>query len=226
MSCFFSVLFHLVSIFFKNLPSFASTFWFRPFPLFVIFARCQRFLICVSILISHPGLEFLLVFLGETTYFSDKLLLLLSLLVLLLFLLFLEIFFHTSISWWSLTGDLATTNFLKFPGLFSVLWPISAMQYIGFSPLVLSCLSTLVFLPIFWGLYKWYNCYFHVPQFFQFPNKDQVLRVFFLLSFNFIIIVTYSLRVFTSVLVNCLSQRVWLTAGLLKSPRLLFSIML
>ena len=48
--------------------------------------------------------------------------------------------FHTSDSWWFLTG-VWVTSFLKSPGLFSVFWPISIMQQFGWSPLVLLFLS-------------------------------------------------------------------------------------
>ena len=36
--------------------------------------------------------------------------------------------FHTSNSWWFLTGIWATTSLLKSPGIFSVFWPISNMK--------------------------------------------------------------------------------------------------
>ena len=79
-----------------NLPSFASIFWFislsfiviflmllfpfclkrflRFFVCFIIFACCQRFLICLSSRISHPGFEFMFVlFLGEPRFFFHRL---------------------------------------------------------------------------------------------------------------------------------------------------------
>ena len=43
--------------------------------------------------------------------------------------------FHTSISWWSFTGDWVTESFHKSPGLFSVFWPSSIMRLFGWSPL-------------------------------------------------------------------------------------------
>ena len=77
------VLFDPISLFF-SLPSLAGTFWFisssyvvcsnyvtclsscqRIFTFFLclsIFACCRRFLICVSNLIFHPGVQFLFVF--------------------------------------------------------------------------------------------------------------------------------------------------------------------
>ena len=46
-------------------------------------------------------------------------------LLLLLLLLFHSLWvFHSSVSWWSLTGILVTASFLKYPGLSSVFWPI------------------------------------------------------------------------------------------------------
>ena len=44
-------------------------------------------------------------------------------------------FFHTSVSWWSFTGDWVTANLLNSLGLFSVFWPSSVMLLFGWSPL-------------------------------------------------------------------------------------------
>ena len=79
-----SVLFYAYHRYLFNLPSFAKTFWLISscyivifscgsfsflsqhvpafFLCFIIFACCNRFLICVSSRISDPGFEFMLVF--------------------------------------------------------------------------------------------------------------------------------------------------------------------
>ena len=88
--------------------------------------------------------------------------------------------FPTSISRWCLTGVWVTTSLLKSPRLFSVFWPISVMQWFGWSPLVQSFLSSPVLGLIFGGLTKSIShdrCYrhFHVPKHFQFPSKVELL---------------------------------------------------
>ena len=37
--------------------------------------------------------------------------------------------FHTSVNWWSFTGVWVAASLLRFPGLFSVFWPISTMLW-------------------------------------------------------------------------------------------------
>ena len=49
--------------------------------------------------------------------------------LLLLLLLLLNRVFHTSVSWWSFTGDWVIASLLKSPGLFSVFWPSSIMLF-------------------------------------------------------------------------------------------------
>ena len=73
----------------------------------------------------------------------------------LLFLLFYSFrVFHTSVSWWSSTGICVTGSLLKFPGVFSVFWPFSIMQYFGWSRLVLLFPSPPVLVTIVWWIYQ------------------------------------------------------------------------
>ena len=92
MSCFVCIVLPIV-VFFLNLPSFASTFWFISsscivffpcvaysflsehvpafFLCFIIFARFRGFLIRVSSRIFHPGFDFLFVVFKEIPIFSQ-----------------------------------------------------------------------------------------------------------------------------------------------------------
>ena len=62
--------------------------------------------------------------------------------------------FHTSISWWSLTGIWVTASLLKSPRLFSVFWPILIELSFGWSPLVFSLPIFPVPLPILRWLHR------------------------------------------------------------------------
>ena len=98
-------------------------------------------------------------------------------------------FFHTSFSWWFLTG-IWVTSLLKSPGLFSIFWPISTMLLSGWSQVVLLFQSPLVLIPILWWL-----CQDHQLQLVSQSLScsrvfsDSLVRSrylsFFLLSFNF-----------------------------------------
>ena len=95
--------------------------------------------------------------------------------------------FYMSVSWWFSAGVWVTVSLLKSPGLFSVFWVISIMLQFGQSPLVSLFPSPQFLATILWGLtkstnYNWYNRQFHVPQFFQFPGKVQVLIFLFAFS--------------------------------------------
>ena len=65
-----------------------------------------------------------------------------------------ESFFYTSINWLFHIWVWVTTSLLKFPGLFSLFWPISIMQQFGWSPFVLLFSSPLVLVLILWWLYR------------------------------------------------------------------------
>ena len=62
--------------------------------------------------------------------------------------------FHTSVSWWFSTGVWGTASLFKYPGLFSVFWPILIMLQSGWSLLVLWFLSLPAPLPILWKLFR------------------------------------------------------------------------
>ena len=86
--------------------------------------------------------------------------------------------FHTNFSRLFSTGVWVTANLLKFPGLFSVSWPISTR------PHYFQVLQSLY--KSFGGCtecdnYNGYNRHFHVPHFFQFPSNGQVLIFLFVL---------------------------------------------
>ena len=57
-----------------------------------------------------------------------------------------------SVSSWFLTGVWVTASLLKFPGLFSVFWPISTMLYFEQSPSVPLFPSPPVLVSILWWL--------------------------------------------------------------------------
>ena len=91
--------------------------------------------------------------------------------------------FRISVSRWSFTWLWMTINLLMSPGLFSLFWTISIMQYFEWSPLVLISKSSSPFINLLVTIKRTndnrYNRYFHIPQFFQFPNKVQVLIILF-----------------------------------------------
>ena len=98
--------------------------------------------------------------------------------------------FHTSVSWWFLTGVIVIASLLKSLGLFLVFWPILIKLLFGWSPLIILFSSPPVPVPFLWRLnwlqqYKWYHRHLHVLQFFQFSSKVQVLTLFLFTFFQF-----------------------------------------
>ena len=92
--------------------------------------------------------------------------------------------FYISVSRGFFTGVWVTASLLKSPGLFLVFWPFSIMLSFGWSPLVRQLPSPPVSLVYFIYCskrtnYNWFNCHLHVPQFFQFPSKVEVLIFLF-----------------------------------------------
>ena len=123
----------------------------------------------------------LLFFFRQIPFYHLCILLLLSLL--LLFYPFES--FQTSVSRWFLTEVLVKTSLLKFPGFFSVCWSILTMPWFGWSLLILLFISLPV--PKHQSLgdctkstnYDRYHRHCHVPQFFQFSRKVEVLILLF-----------------------------------------------
>ena len=107
--------------------------------------------------------------------------------------------FHISVSWWSFARVWVTASLLKSPGLFSVFWPICSLD--GH--------HTSTYFQILQSLYQsfgdciestnyyWHNRHFHVPQFFQFPSKVEVLILLFAF-FQFYFVIRWDSRVHNS----------------------------
>ena len=83
-----------------------------------------------------------------------------------------ETFFNASFNWWFFARVWVTAS-LKSPGLYN-LYPSSNFQFHLYHSFIENIKSID---------YNWYHRHFHVPQFFQFPDK--VLVLIFSLSFNF-----------------------------------------
>ena len=62
--------------------------------------------------------------------------------------------FHTSVCWWSFITVWVTAILLKFPGLFSVFWPIFTALSFEWFPLVFVFPILPLPLPILWWLYR------------------------------------------------------------------------
>ena len=84
---------------------------------------------------------------------SGSFLVLLSYFIIIIIICSLLSVFHTSVSWWLLTG-VWMTSLLKSPRLFSVLWPISIMLLFEWYPFVLLFPSPNVLVLILWWLYQ------------------------------------------------------------------------
>ena len=133
------------------------------------------------------------------------------LLLLLLLLLFTPLVFHTSISQWFFTGVWVTASLLADLNN-AVVWMVSTHFHISKS----SCPRTnpLVTVPRV-AITNWYNCHFHVPQFFQFPCEVQVL-IFLFAFFQFYSVVSQDNKIYNS----ASSFSCWLLQGLVVWPRL------
>ena len=66
----------------------------------------------------------------------------------------LRVFFNTSFSWLSFTRVWVTASLLRFPGFFSIFWPVLIMLQSGWSPLVFVFPSSPVSLLILRWLYQ------------------------------------------------------------------------
>ena len=134
------------------------------------------------------------------------LLLLLSLLLLLLYSLD-SFLFHTSISKWFLTGGWVTASLLKFPGLFSINWPILIILSFGLSLLVLLFPSLSVPLSILW----WLSC----SLLFQFTGKVYVLISLFTFFQCYLVVSRNGKIHYSAASLFC-----WLSQGVLVWPKL------
>ena len=105
-------------------------------------------------------------------------------------LLFILRFFHINVCWWSFIEVWMTASLLKFPGLFSVFWPISTMFYFGWSPFVLLFPTPPMSVPILWWLYQEHQFQLASPSlscsifFFNFLARPRYLSLFSLFSIS------------------------------------------
>ena len=132
--------------------------------------------------------------------------------------------FHTYVSWLLFTGVWVTTSLLKFPGLFSVFWPISnsvVVLMVPTHPLISkstsSCTNTLVTLPREQIIIMIVTFMFH--SFFNSLAKSRYLSLFSH-SFNFTLqspqFCNFSYFLLIIIRSGCLAE-IWLSFCILKS---------